>query len=243
MFGYGFFLMIFVLVAACGIPPRPRLTLLLGAPVALLLLATLMFTFNQSFQSRLLQTAAVLQQFDRDTVNRALSLRLDVWEPALAMAAERWVVGYGPSEFERQVGEHLAADSPFAGETRIMHAHQVLIEILLGTGVVGLAAFLAYYAWLMRYLWLQRRGAASFGWGCLLAFLLLWLPFGSQKDFYSSEQLLVSFYLLGLGFGFFGHRAAAGSVAGVPETAPAGRAGWPVAAPGEQAVNQIEGGM
>ena len=239
MFGYGFFLMVFVLVAACGLPPRPRLALLLGAPVALLLLTTLMFTFNPSFQARLQQTAVVLQQLDRDTVNRALSLRLDVWEPALAMAAEHWAVGYGPSEFERQVDEYLAADSPFAGETRIMHAHQVLIEILLGSGVVGLAAFLAYYAWLVRYLWQRRYHAATFGWGCLLAYLLLWLPFGSQKDFYSSEQLLVSFYLLGLGFGFFGHGAAVGLAVGVPETA--GRAGWPIAAPGAQAAKQLEG--
>jgi O-antigen ligase len=241
MFGYGFFLLVFVPVAACGLPPRPRLALLLGAPVGLLLLVTLMFTFNQSFQSRLLQTAVVLQQFDRATVNQALSLRLDVWEPALAMAAERWAVGYGPSEFERQVDEYLAPDSPFAGATRIMHAHQVLLEILLGTGMVGLAAFLAYYAWLLRYLWQRRYAAATFGWGCLLAYLLLWLPFGSQKDFYGSEQLLVSFYLLGLGFGCCGHRAAAGAAAGVPETAPAGLTGWPVAAPGEPAVKRLEG--
>ncbi len=205
MVGYGFFVMIYIIVVALSLKPKLRLAVLLGAPVLLLSLSSLMFVFNDSFQSRVLQTSAVLQKFDRETVNHALSLRLDVWEPAMEMIANRWVVGYGPSEFENQVGDYLDADSPFAGDTRIMHAHQVVIEILLGTGFIGLAAFIAYYVWLTRYLWLRREQAACFGWGCLLAYLLLWLPFGSQKDFYGSEQVLVSFYLLGLGFGFTGY--------------------------------------
>ena len=202
MAGYGFFVMIYIIVVAFSLQSKLRLAVLLGAPVLLLSLSSLMFFFNDSFQSRVLQTSVVLQKFDRETVNHALSLRLDVWEPAMEMIANRWAVGYGPSEFENQVGDYLDTDSPFAGDTRIMHAHQVVIEILLGTGFIGLAAFIAYYVWLTRYLWLRREQAACFGWGCLLAYLLLWLPFGSQKDFYGSEQVLVSFYLLGLGFGF-----------------------------------------
>jgi hypothetical protein len=169
MGGYGFFMLVYLLLATFAMRPAPRLAALLGASVLLLGLASVMY-----------------------------HLRLDVWEPAVKMISERWAFGFGPSEFERQVGSYLEPDSPFAGETKIMHAHQVVIEILLATGVVGLAAFLAWYLWLIRYLWMRRRNAA-FGWGCMLAYLL---PFGSQKDFYGSEQVLVSFYLLGLGFGF-----------------------------------------
>jgi O-antigen ligase len=201
MGGYGFFMLVYLLVVASALRPWPRLGVLVGAPAVLLCLAALMYAFNASFQQRVDQTAVVLEDLDRESINYALSLRLDVWEPAAEMIAERWAFGFGPSEFERQVGDYLEADSPFAGETRIMHAHQVVIEILLAAGTVGLLAYLAWYLWLMRYLWLRRRHAA-FGWGCLLAYLLLWLPFGSQKDFYGSEQVLVSFYLLGLGFGF-----------------------------------------
>ena len=209
MAGYGLFMIVFVAVVARGLPKRPRVALLVGAPVALLSLVALMYFSNDSFRTRLDQTAVVLEQFDRETVNRALSMRLDVWEPAVEMIAERWAFGWGPSEFERQVGAYLDADSPFAGETRIMHAHQVGIEVLLATGLVGLGAFLAYYAWLTRTLWLRRERAASFGWGCLLAYLLLWFPLGSQKDFYGSEQVLVSFYLLGLGFACLAGEGAA----------------------------------
>jgi O-antigen ligase len=201
MGGYGFFMLVYLLLATFAMRPAPRLAALLGASVLLLGLASVMYHSNASFQARLDQTTVVLEVLDRDTINYTLSLRLDVWEPAVKMISERWAFGFGPSEFERQVGSYLEPDSPFAGETKIMHAHQVVIEILLATGVVGLAAFLAWYLWLIRYLWMRRRNAA-FGWGCMLAYLLLWLPFGSQKDFYGSEQVLVSFYLLGLGFGF-----------------------------------------
>ncbi len=203
MGGYGFFMLVYLIAVAARLGPGSRLGVLIGAPVALLCLAVLMYTFNASFKQRVDQTAVVLEELDRDSINYALSLRLDVWEPAAVMIAERWAFGFGPSEFERQVGGYLDAGSPFAGETKIMHAHQISIEILLATRAVGLVAYLAWYLWLLRYLWLRRRHAA-FGWGCLLAYLLLWLPFGSQKDFYGSEQVLVSFYLLGLGFGFAG---------------------------------------
>jgi len=202
MAGYVFFIMIYVIVVAFSLQLKLRLVVLLGAPVFMLLLSSLMFYFNDSFQSRMLQTSAVLQKFDREALNHALSLRLDIWEPAIEMISERPVFGYGPSEFERQVEDRLDESNVFASEElRVMHAHQVSIEIMLGTGFVGLTAFLAWYVWLTRYLWLRRRHVA-FGWGCLLAYLLLWLPFGTQKDFYGSEQVLFSFYLLGLGFGF-----------------------------------------
>ena len=37
-----------------------------------------------------------------------------------------------------------------------MHSHQVLIEVALDTGIMGLACFLIYYIYMARYLFVRR---------------------------------------------------------------------------------------
>ena len=210
MLGYGLLAMVFVLVAARSLPTRQRMGLLVGAPIGLSVLVGLLLVASPSLQQRIADTLIILNGLDRDTLNHALSYRLDIWEPALALAGDNWLFGTGPSQITAAIKPYLPPESIFVAQNiDVMHAHQVLIEVLVGTGVIGLFCFIAYYAHVAVVAWRQRDVSATFGWGCLLAFLLMWMPFGSQKDIYGSEQMLLSFYLLGLGFGFLRKRDTA----------------------------------
>lgn len=207
MLGYGLLAIVFAVVAAQDLARRQRAAVLIGAPIGLAALVGLLFLVSSSLEQRISQTLVVLSGLDRNTLNLALSNRLDIWEPALALARDNWLFGAGPSQITEAIKPYLPPDSVFITQNiNIMHAHQVLIEILVGTGVIGLFCFLAYYAHVCLTAWRQFDASATFGWGCLLTFLLMWLPFGSQKDIYGSEQMLLSFYLLGMGFGFLRNR-------------------------------------
>lgn len=210
MLAYGMLAMVFVIVAARDLPGRQRTELLVGAPIGLAVLAGLLFLASPSLQQRVGDTLIILDGLDRDTLNHALSDRLDIWEPALALAGDNWLFGTGPSQITAAIKPYLPPESVFVTQSiDVMHAHQVLIEVLVGTGVIGLFCFIFYYAHVAAVGWRQRDVSATFGWGCLLTFLLMWIPFGSQKDIYGSEQMLLSFYLLGLGFGFLRNRDTA----------------------------------
>ncbi len=206
MLGYGLLAMVFVLVAARRLPAPERLWLILGAPLGISALVGILYAISPSLQQRFADTLLVLNGMDRDALNLALSHRLDIWEPALALAGDNWLWGVGPSQITVSIKSYLAPDSVFVvQDIEVMHAHQVLIEVLVGTGIIGLLCFLALYLRIGIVAWRYRAASATFGWGCLITFLLMWVPFGSQKDIYGSEQMLLSFYLLGLGFGFLSH--------------------------------------
>jgi O-antigen ligase len=210
MLGYGLLAMVFVFVAARDLPGRQRIALLAGTPIGLSALIALLLLVSPSLRDRIADTLIILDGLDRTTLNLALSHRLDIWEPALALAGDHWLFGAGPSQITTAIKPYLPPDSIYVTQNiDVMHAHQVLIEVLVGTGVIGLFCFIAYYSHLTTVAWRQRDASTTFGWGCLLTFLLMWIPFGSQKDIYGSEQMLLSFYLLGLGFGFLRNRETA----------------------------------
>jgi len=210
MLGYSLLAMIFVLVMTHGLPTSQRKGLLIGAPIALAALVGLLLLASPSLQQRIADTLIILDGVDRHALNLALSHRLDIWEPALALASDNWLFGAGPSQITTAIKPYLPIESVYVTQNiDVMHAHQVLIEVLVGTGVIGLFCFIAYYARIGVVAWRQRSASATFSWGCLLTFLLMWMPFGSQKDIYGSEQMLLSFYLLGLGFGFLRNRETA----------------------------------
>lgn len=200
---------VLVLCLIRPLPLRWRLAICLGLPLLLGVLLAGLHASNASFAARVDQTAVVLKGLDYDKLNAASSMRLDIWYPGVQLGADHWLLGVGPSQVTKAIAPYLGPDNYYRLHgMNIMHTHQVLLEIWLGTGLLGVAAFLAFYAWLCAWLW-RHRARPDLGWACLLVWALVWLPFGTQLDWYASEMLLWSFYLLGLGFGL--HAAAAGA--------------------------------
>ena len=171
---------------------------------AFLLLGILFYKFNGVFQQRFDQTIKILTSPSYQQANEVLTKRLDIWQPAMEILQANTLFGIGPNQFRGAVlnflrpGNYYYQNSDF-----IMHAHQVLIEVALGTGIIGLACFLIYYIYTARYLFARREllnGVNGFGLAGTLAFLLMWFPLGTHYNIYGSMQLFYSFYFLALGF-------------------------------------------
>jgi hypothetical protein len=140
------------------------------------------------FQARIEATRGV---FDTDFANfdAATSYRATIWNVATRMAHDHWLNGVGPRAF-RDVYPHYAesgdiwmAINPRSGPT---HPHQITLEILVETGMIGLAGFIALWCWVIwraRRLW-KTTDPSALAW--LGAFAVAVLPFNSGHAIYGS---------------------------------------------------------
>lgn len=209
---------VLVLCMIRPLPLRLRLAICVGLPLLLAALLAGLYSSNQAFSSRVDQTALALKGMDYQAWNNATSKRLDIWYPAVELAKDNWLLGVGPGQVTEAIKPYLGPDNIYrVKDIKIFHTHQVTLEIWLGAGLLGVAAFLTFYGWLCAWLW-RHRARPDLGWACLLVWALVWLPFGTQLDWYASEMVLWSFFMLGLGFGL--HAAASAGDAAVAPGAP-----------------------
>lgn len=206
------------LVVALGLGRTAKLLVFVVAPLAIVGMAVVFYQVNPAFHARMASTLSIFGA-DYDVANQALSGRLDIWMPTLNMLADgHWLFGIGPGNLDAAVRPYLQEGNLFAN-IRIFHAHQVLIDILAATGLIGLLAFAACYGWAARQFMRDRLQDIDLRWGALLVFLLMWFPLNSAQGFYASEMVFLTFYMLGLGFGFRPSSAAIPATAPVPTSA------------------------
>ncbi|MGA9342929.1 MAG: O-antigen ligase family protein [Rhodanobacteraceae bacterium] len=133
--------------------------------------------------------------------NDASAGRLSIWHDALAMARAHPLTGVGVRGFRYAYPAYAAPGDRFvdrATGTGAMHAHQIVLEILSETGLVGLAAwitgaFVAIRAW-------RRAGAParSRALAPALALVAMCFPINSHLAFYSAWWGLLFWWLLAL---------------------------------------------
>ena len=138
-------------------------------------------------RDRLERTTHALQASDTG-VDVALSGRMRIWSAALCMVREQPVNGVGARGFrEAFAGCDPEAGAPAAwGSGPAFHAHQIVLEVLSETGVVGLLLWLsgvalALRAW--RYATVAARERAR---PAMLALLVTVFPLNTHLAFYST---------------------------------------------------------
>jgi len=108
------------------------------------------YAWSPQFRARIERSVTLVTHNDADT---ASSGRMSLWRTAAAMALDHPVNGVGVRSFRIAYPKYAAPDDFFTskGETAL-HAHQIVLEILTETGVLGLllwlmGAVLAWRAW------------------------------------------------------------------------------------------------
>jgi O-antigen ligase len=130
---------------------RRRLLLWMGA--GLVVASVLAFSFSSQFESRIQRSLAALQGDSRGA-DVALSGRLSIWHAAAGMIRAHPLNGVGVRSFREAYPRFAASDDFFLrqGQGGALHAHQIVLEVLSETGVLGLGlwlmgAALAVRAW------------------------------------------------------------------------------------------------
>ncbi len=147
----------------------------------------LLTVVSPQFRERIERTTQALTA-DESGVDVALSGRGQIWQAAACMVRKHPVNGVGTRNFRE---EFPACDpapdaTPAWGSGPAFHAHQIILEILSETGVIGLllwlaGAALAFRAW--RYATPEARDRAR---PAMLALAVTVFPFNTHLAFYST---------------------------------------------------------
>ena len=199
--GFGLVTLLFIWREA-GSPSR---FLAIGATCAVVLLAggAIAWKTSTRFDARMQRTLLALGGNEQD-LNQAMTGRLDIWHTGLVMFAAQPLTGVGVRGFRYAYPHYAPPNDHFlvaeqCGEGEgACHAHQLVLEVLTETGVVGAllwltGAVLACIAWLRADAG-GRRAAFPLT-ACLVAMLF---PFNSHLAFYSAWWGLLFAWLLGL---------------------------------------------
>jgi O-antigen ligase len=158
-------------------------------------------------------------------VDEASAGRLSIWRTALAMSAAHPLTGVGVRGFRYAYPQYAAPADRFvdtAGETGASHAHQIVLEVLSETGLIGLLGWLAGAGFALRAWWRADAAARERALAPGLALVAMCFPLNTHLAFYSAWWGLWFWWLLALYGAALGARAQDAPAAGVSAARAAG---------------------
>ncbi|WP_266183864.1 O-antigen ligase family protein [Dyella humicola] len=158
---------------------------------------------SDRFQLRMERSLQALHGSDQ-SVDTALSGRLDIWRTSMAMFKAHPINGVGVRAYRFAYPEFAAANDHFVvaescGEGEgACHAHQWVLEVLTETGTLGLLLWLAAMA-MAAVAWRRvGAGARARAFPVTLALAVMLFPLNTHLAFYSAWWGLLFAWLLGL---------------------------------------------
>jgi len=155
---------------------------------------------SHGFGARIERSLLVLRG-TTSAVDAASAGRISIWRTALAMTRAHPVTGVGARGFRYAYPNYAAPGDTFvdtASDTGASHAHQIVLEVLSETGVVGLLFWIAG-AWLALRAWARADPPArARALAPALALVAMCFPVNTHLAFYSAWWGLLFWWLLAL---------------------------------------------
>ncbi len=179
---------------------RRFLPLILGVLLGIALSAGMMLRDSERFDARIEKTLLVFKGTEQ-AVDEASAGRLRIWHAATGMIEAHPLTGVGARGFRYDYAEHALAGDEFVDKKTgegASHAHQIVLEVLTETGVVGLlfwlaGAWQAIRAWLRASVDQRERAFAP-----ALALVAMCFPLNTHFAFYSAWWGLFFWWILAL---------------------------------------------
>lgn len=169
----------------------------IGAVVALTGLVGAFAVFENPAAKQRLDQTLLLFSGDEAKIDQALSLRWTLWKGVFAMVEAHPVNGVGVRAFRYAYPEFAQPGDPFVqyensdGEpvrpAGAFYAHQIVLEVITETGLIGLAGLGLFYGLLVRHWRLASRERRIVALPFAMAALAWLFPFNTHPAFYSSQ--------------------------------------------------------
>lgn len=179
---------------------RRFVPMLLGVALAMILAFVAIERDSSALQARVARTLLALDGTAL-SIDEASAGRVSIWRTSIAMIAAHPLTGVGARGFRHDYLQHAQAGDRFAyadAQTGASHAHQIVLEVLSETGVIGLllwisGTFFAIRAW-------RRAGSAQRerAFAPALALVAMCFPLNTHLAFYSAWWGLLFWWLLAL---------------------------------------------
>lgn len=182
--------------------------------VFLLTTSTILYYNSDSFAKKMDTTLQIFKG-DEKSIDRAISYRLSIWKTAGSMINAHPINGVGARAFRYAYPDYAEDDDIFLRsdfddkdrEIGALHSHQMQLEVLSETGLIGGILFLGAMTILVWY-WRAKADFQKFN---MLPYALglaaLFFPFNTHYALYSSAWAQVIYWFIPLYF-------AAGSIQG-----------------------------
>ena len=145
-------------------------------------------------------------QGDKDGLNRAVARRLSLWETGANMFEVHWLNGIGPRGYRYVYAEFAPEDDYFRGgalKGAPTHPHQILLEIAVETGLVGVLGYLIALVAFFRRLASLSREQLSVVFPSALAFFAAIFPLNVHHAFYGNFSSTLMCWLLAVFLGIY----------------------------------------
>ncbi|HET9048803.1 MAG TPA: O-antigen ligase family protein [Chiayiivirga sp.] len=164
--------------------------------LASLAMAAIAYSASARFAERIDRSVQAFSA-DREGLDHALSGRLDIWDAAWRMSADHPVNGVGVRGFREAYPAYANADDPFVVEgIGAFHAHQIVLEVLSETGLIGLVIWLGMVVVVVRHYRRLPGRARVAATGTGIAMLVAVFPINTHYAVYSAFWGLFLFWLV-----------------------------------------------
>ncbi len=143
---------------------------------------------------------------DVQKINIASNYRISLWRTGYKMFQENPLLGIGPRGF-RHVYEQYAGPDDYwlqndhRGQT---HPHSNIVEVLVETGLLGLAGYLLFYSYFLVRFFKEKCFSTSLIW--TLTVLVVWCPLNTHLAFYGSYWSSFAWMLIAISLASPQHR-------------------------------------
>ena len=169
---------------------------LLAIPMGLLL------DHYPPFQKKIAATAGLFSG-DYDKANAATSIRLPIWLVAIKMSKDHLINGVGPRGFRFAYPPYAEKDdfflklNPDAGPN---HPHQIFLEVLVETGIIGVIGYFMFLGFLVRLTWQAIRARNHYAAPIGIAVFAAVMPINAGIAFYASILSAMTWWMLAIFF-------------------------------------------
>ncbi|WP_440225383.1 O-antigen ligase family protein [Dokdonella sp. MW10] len=179
-----------------------------GALVAAVFAVVGAWHADTGFEARIDKSLQALQGTEQ-SLDEASAGRISIWRTSATMIAQNPLTGVGARGYRHAYLEYAREGDRFAwegAEVGAYHAHQIVLEVLSETGLVGLAFWIAGVVIAVRAWRRADRAARGRAFAPGLALVAMTFPLNTHLAFYSAWWGLLFWWLLALFVAALGDR-------------------------------------
>lgn len=161
--------------------------------------------FEPGSKAKLAQTAGLFSG-NYEKTNMATSLRLPIWGVAVRMAKDHWINGVGPRGFRYVYEQYAEPGNPFMVDNKnrgATHPHQLLLEVVTETGIIGLLGYLIALGYWLRLAFIAARARQGQALPWMAGVLVAIMPINAHMAFYASFWSCITWWLIALSLAYW----------------------------------------